>query len=144
MNESRKSSLAFFMPKEIEGLSTLFRTIIATVVAARKKEAKISIQDSITALHRQLDTAQKKIDSLEKQINILAPPLPCDLTNYDLTKRELEITRLLIMTEGTTKSFVEALGIQKSTVQQHLQNIFTKTGADNRYHLIEMCRNNFS
>ncbi len=124
-------------------LFTAFCTsIIITAITMHKKEAKISIQDSIMALHRQLNTAHGKIDFLKKQIATLSSP--CDLTKYSLTKQEFEIIRLLITAEGTTTSIAGTLGIEKSTVQRHLQNIFTKTGADNRYHLIELCRNNFS
>lgn len=60
------------------------------------------------------------------------PPLnPASLPGNLLSRRELDVLRLVA--EGkTNRDIAEALTISERTVINHLSNIFTKTGAENR------------
>ena len=68
----------------------------------------------------------------------------------DLSERELEIIELVA--EGlTNQEIAERLTISKRTVDNHVSNIFTKTGAKNRVALLnwamdhgKICRDGFN
>ncbi len=68
----------------------------------------------------------------------------------DLSERELEIISLVA--EGlTNQEIAAALTISKRTVDNHVSNIFTKTGAKNRVALLnwamdhgKICRDGFN
>jgi DNA-binding CsgD family transcriptional regulator len=62
----------------------------------------------------------------------LAPLL---MAAYELTEREKDVTRLVLQGE-TTSSAAVALFISPQTVQQHLKNIFDKTGVRGRRELV--------
>jgi DNA-binding CsgD family transcriptional regulator len=62
----------------------------------------------------------------------LAPLL---MAAYELTDREKDVTRLVLRGE-TTSSIAASLFVSPQTVQQHLKNIFDKTGVRSRRELI--------
>jgi len=68
----------------------------------------------------------------------------------DLSERELEIIEL-VATGLTNQEIAKALTISKRTVDNHVSNIFTKTGAKNRVALLnwamdngKICRDGFN
>ena len=68
----------------------------------------------------------------------------------DLSERELEIIEL-VATGLTNQEIAERLTISKRTVDNHVSNIFTKTGAKNRVALLnwamdngKICRDGFN
>jgi DNA-binding NarL/FixJ family response regulator len=73
-----------------------------------------------------------------------------DPAERDLSARELEIIELVA--QGlTNQEIAEALTISKRTVDNHVSNIFTKTGAKNRVALLnwamdngKICRDGFN
>jgi DNA-binding NarL/FixJ family response regulator len=73
-----------------------------------------------------------------------------DPVERDLSARELEIIELVA--QGlTNQEIAEALTISKRTVDNHVSNIFTKTGAKNRVALLnwamdngKICRDGFN
>ena len=78
----------------------------------------------------------------------LAPPAP--LPRNDLSERELEIIEL-VATGLTNQEIAQKLTISKRTVDNHVSNIFTKTGAKNRVALLnwamdhgKICRDGFN
>lgn len=62
----------------------------------------------------------------------LAPLL---MAAYELTSREKDVTRLALRGE-TTSSIAASLFVSPHTVQQHLKNIFDKTGVRSRRELV--------
>lgn len=52
-----------------------------------------------------------------------------------LSQRELEILEL-VSTGSTNHDIADKLGISKRTVDNHISNILTKTGTDNRVELV--------
>jgi DNA-binding NarL/FixJ family response regulator len=72
------------------------------------------------------------------------------LPRNELSERELEIIEL-VATGLTNQEIAEALTISKRTVDNHVSNIFTKTGAKNRVALLnwamdngKICRDGFN
>jgi len=73
-----------------------------------------------------------------------------DLSERDLSARELEIIELVA--QGlTNQEIAESLTISKRTVDNHVSNVFTKTGAKNRVALLnwamdhgKICRDGFN
>jgi DNA-binding NarL/FixJ family response regulator len=63
----------------------------------------------------------------------------------DISGRELEIIELLA-TGQTNQEIASTLMISKRTVDNHVSNIFTKTGAKNRVALLncKICRDGFN
>jgi DNA-binding NarL/FixJ family response regulator len=68
----------------------------------------------------------------------------------DLSEREVEIIEL-VATGLTNQEIAKALTISKRTVDNHVSNIFTKTGAKNRVALLnwamdngKICRDGFN
>ena len=69
---------------------------------------------------------------------------------HDLSERELEIIEL-VATGLTNQEIAQKLTISKRTVDNHVSNIFTKTGAKNRVALLnwamdngKICRDGFN
>jgi DNA-binding NarL/FixJ family response regulator len=76
-----------------------------------------------------------------------APPGP---RRSDLSERELEIIELVAI-GLTNQEIAQRLTISKRTVDNHVSNIFTKTGAKNRVALLnwamdhgKICRDGFN
>lgn len=76
--------------------------------------------------------------------------LPIQHPRHDLSERELEIIEL-VATGLTNQEIAQKLTISKRTVDNHVSNIFTKTGAKNRVALInwamdngKICRDGFN
>ena len=69
---------------------------------------------------------------------------------HDLSEREIEIIELVA--QGlTNQEIAESLTISKRTVDNHVSNVFTKTGAKNRVALLnwamdhgKICRDGFN
>jgi DNA-binding NarL/FixJ family response regulator len=78
------------------------------------------------------------------------PATERDLAERELSARELEIIELVA--QGLTNlEIAETLTISKRTVDNHVSNIFTKTGAKNRVALLnwamdngKICRDGFN
>lgn len=73
-----------------------------------------------------------------------------DASKADLSERELEIIEL-VATGLTNQEIAQQLMISKRTVDNHVSNIFAKTGAKNRVALInwamdngKICRDGFN
>ncbi|MEN9877173.1 MAG: hypothetical protein RLZZ158_212 [Cyanobacteriota bacterium] len=79
----------------------------------------------------------------------MALPVPGDLSTH-LSERELEIIEL-VAAELTNQEIGLRLSISKRTVDNHVSNIFSKTGARNRVALVnwamssgKICRDGFN
>jgi DNA-binding CsgD family transcriptional regulator len=84
--------------------------------------------------------------------NTREQPMPQGLetSRADLSERELEIIEL-VATGLTNQEIAKQLMISKRTVDNHVSNIFAKTGAKNRVALInwamdngKICRDGFN
>ena len=84
--------------------------------------------------------------------NLREPPKSqgAEMLRADLSERELEIIEL-VATGLTNQEIAKQLMISKRTVDNHVSNIFAKTGAKNRVALInwamdqgKICRDGFN
>jgi PAS domain S-box-containing protein len=74
-------------------------------------------------------TATKELLNLVQE-RLAAPAAPAE-TNGDLTRREIEILRL-VATGADTKTAAERLHVSPATVRNHVQNILGKLGVHSR------------
>ncbi len=66
-----------------------------------------------------------------------------DPAKMGFTPREAEVLRTLCESRASNHELAEALGIKEQTVKTHLKNIFDKSGADDRYQLIDLFKNSY-
>lgn len=113
-----------FIPKpfSFEELSLKIETVLNNIAKQRKAilNATISNLKSLETLPANADF-NSKLDQ------------NCKL--YNLTNREIEITKL-ILKGSTYKAIAKNLFISEKTVTKHIQNIFEKVGATNKVELI--------
>lgn len=86
----------------------------------------------------------------ESNLREQTAPSGLDVSKGDLSERELEIIEL-VATGLTNQEIAKQLMISKRTVDNHVSNIFAKTGARNRVALInwamdngKICRDGFN
>lgn len=60
---------------------------------------------------------------------------PLLMSIYGLTRREQEVTEL-VLRGGSTTELAKELGVSPHTLQQHLKSIFHKTGVNSRGELV--------
>ena len=71
------------------------------------------------------------VDSLHQLVREQASP---DQKNYALTRRELEVLRLIV--DGcSNREIATSFGLSEETVKRHLSNIFDKVGVSTRLEL---------
>ncbi|MEP6987542.1 MAG: response regulator transcription factor [Chloroflexota bacterium] len=92
-------------------------------------DKNISIYELVTAI-RQAYAGTSTL-SLEATTALISTMHPQPELGHDLSQREREVLRL--MAEGLNNNAIGTnLGISRSTVKNHLSNIFSKLGAANR------------
>jgi len=74
-------------------------------------------------------TATKELLNLVQER--LAAPASAPTANGDLTRREIEILRL-VATGANTRTAAEQLHVSPATVRNHVQNILSKLGVHSR------------
>jgi PAS domain S-box-containing protein len=90
--------------------------------------------DTSTTVHLFRDvTASKEIESLvrERLAQTLAPPSAESEPPPELTRRELEILRL-VAAGANTRAMAERLHVSPATVRNHVQHVLAKLGVHSR------------
>jgi PAS domain S-box-containing protein len=90
--------------------------------------------DTSTTVHLFRDvTASKEIETLvrERLAQTLPPPSPESEPQPELTRRELEILRL-VAAGTSTRAMAERLHVSPATVRNHVQHILAKLGVHSR------------
>jgi PAS domain S-box-containing protein len=90
--------------------------------------------DTSTTVHLFRDvTASKEIETLvrERLAQTLPPPSPGSEPPPELTRRELEILRL-VAGGASTRAMAERLHVSPATVRNHVQHILAKLGVHSR------------
>jgi len=110
----------------------LFGLLLASIYSDEiKRYAAFSSRQ--TAYIRRL---KNEVDSLQESQK------PIDLDERGITPGEERIIRCLVEYGGSNAELSERLGVSSSTVKAHLASIYDKLGVDNRWGVIELCRNN--
>ncbi len=92
--------------------------------------AKATLENKLTRVNRQID-------------QIIASIEPFDLSYAKLTKAELKVLEVLVIYRASNAEIAERLNKAQTTVKNQIKSILDKIGADDRWQVIEMCRNNF-
>jgi DNA-binding CsgD family transcriptional regulator len=79
-------------------------------------------------------------DGTRRVAVIVEPAHPARISSllmaaYELTEREQDVTRLVLQGDSTAE-IAERLVVSAQTVQQHLKNVFEKTGVRSRRELV--------
>lgn len=103
---------------------------------------RLKIQKKNLILRMKNDNA--RISQLQEQIDRLESVVqPFDLSKCRLTKAEMKVLEILVTYRAGNAEIAERLHKSEDTVKIQMKSIFDKIGADDRYHVIEMCRYNF-
>jgi PAS domain S-box-containing protein len=89
--------------------------------------------DASTTVHLFRDvTASKEIEALVRERLVQAQPsAPAETTPPELTRREIEILRL-VASGASTRAMAERLHVSPATVRNHVQHILEKLGVHSR------------
>ena len=122
----------------------LFYEKKSQALLTKVQQEKKQLQAQIAQQKAQIHNEEQKLKLMENQLEeVIAKEQPCDLERFDLTSREREILELLVTAKSTNKEIADVLGVKEDTVKKHLHNIYDKIGIDDRYELIDLCKNNF-
>lgn len=110
--------------------------VTAGKVERLKKEKKnlvLRMKNDKDRIHK----LQEQIDEMESVIQ------PFDLSRCRLTKAEMTVLETLVLYRAGNAEIAERLNKSEDTVKIQMKSIFDKLGADDRYHVIDICRFNF-
>lgn len=134
-------------------LSMFFLTIFiiyqdeikAYIGKIQEKENEVwKLIENRKTLVSELQKKQQQIVELDKQLeDHIDHHKKIDLNKHNITPREEEVIRLLVVYRSSDKEIAEALGISVATVKLHLTHIREKFSVDDRNAIIELCRNNY-
>lgn len=99
----------------------------------------ISFRDEVNKAISLNSIKDMEIIQLNKILESVITP-NIDPAESGLTKGEMKVLRILCLYNASNKDISEKLNISVSTVKNHMGNIFNKTGADDRYQLIDLCK----
>jgi PAS domain S-box-containing protein len=116
----------FEMATRTKGGKPVWLDVSILVVDGGRPDAATTVQ-----LFRDV-TAAKEIESLVREhLSRVQPAAPPGAPPPELTRRELEILRL-IATGANTRAMAERLHVSPATVRNHVQNILAKLGVHSR------------
>jgi PAS domain S-box-containing protein len=117
----------FEMAVQTKAGKPLWLDISILVVSGARRELTTTVH-----LFRDV-TAAREIEMLvrERLAQVSAPPDGGGDATGELTRRELEVLRLLA-SGANTRAMAERLHVSPATVRNHVQNIFTKLGVHSR------------
>ena len=95
-------------------------------------------------LKRRLQEDKEKLARLDEKITMMEEEQkPLDLEKFGISPAEEKIIRILCLYRCENREIANRLHISVSTVKTHLHHIMDKLGVDDRYAVLDMCRNNF-
>jgi DNA-binding CsgD family transcriptional regulator len=129
-------------PEELAHLPLGMLFLVGSVVrgSAAALNVRIRAANSGRWLTVEAETVEGATRETPEIMIVIRPSPPRDLVDlnaaaFGLTPREREIVRLVVI--GTsTKEIARALHLSEYTIQEHLQNVFDKTGTANRRSLV--------
>jgi len=95
-------------------------------------------------LQKNIEKDSERLEELNASIaKFLKEREKLNLDDYKLTVTEKKVIQILCTYRCSNKELASRLKITVSTVKNHLSHIMDKLGVDDRYAVIDMCRNNF-
>lgn len=136
-SEVKQSGKSFhYIHNEIIEVSKAMEEISSSAYELSESSSEILTATSL------LNSLTNKVQTLEDKVALIGHK-PLSIDSYKLTCKELEILKLLCLTNGSNSDLAQELNISHGTIKQHLNNIFQKVGVRKRIHLIVLFRNNF-
>jgi len=95
-------------------------------------------------LQKRIDEDQKELVHLNKRIHTYEyQNRAIDFVKFGITKTEEKVIEILCTYRCSNKEIADRLDIAVPTVKVHVSHIMDKLGVDDRFAIIDICKNNY-
>lgn len=103
----------------------------------RLKKEKAKLEEDVRKRAERIEQLNIELQQLGEIVS------PLDISDRGISPAELKVLECLVKTRGSNVEIGQCLGKSHETVKIQIGHLMDKVGAEDRFHLIELCQYNF-